>query len=682
MPNRHTLIGMTVTVLMMGGALTAVAQGPRIYFGLPHTTVGNVHVSPSQDDTLMLELGDGSPAQNHLMIDPSNGEVMALAGLGMALELRPVYWPETQSLLVGSGAVMPVNGVPEASDLILAISRSGEQTQLSILRAAPNGLRSVPIRSYEDKIYDAIFIYQPPEALFPRDGSGKPGAMIVSGPVLYTRDGAFYIDTDGMMKIAAGSGKAGTLDNPIYGLVFSQPQYVGFPGQPPVLVSGIAFYNTDNPAPAPSFPLYLSSWGQGPLAVAIEDEYLIYQGIPVRTGLLASIQDEAKGFSSLIRREIPGSGGVTLEYHPGMTANIEEWLSGGMLPEVFSIADGLKVESKKRINVETTLSQARYVMNIMPDFSRVTDFSQTLDLLFVSELRSQDGLGYRTDIDAIYLKNLAITVTQTERYESFQLRYIPAGWTLAPGDVQLDGYTIPTSPTSASLTIKTKSSPPKSGEPNPWSLGITMIQLPPRDKDKPFRYLKFSQPVEVTVEGSPEVYEGTTLTMRGIEKKDIRRGMVIAKPGYITPAGKALSDPTVLISLQLIGSPSSPTGPEVVYTTKGGFFEPGQSVCLQIPGDLDQWLLQGASFQWYKDQQLLPGETGATLCFSSLTEADSGTYRVVADSPDGSKSQVQYSFYLQVASNVPAAGTIGIIAASVVLALVGMYGIQRRIRRA
>ncbi len=44
----------------------------------------------------------------------------------------------------------------------------------------------------------------------------------------------------------------------------------------------------------------------------------------------------------------------------------------------------------------------------------------------------------------------------------------------------------------------------------------------------------------------------------------------------------------------------------------------------------------GLAFQWYKDGALLPGQTGATLAFTSVTLLDAGTYHVVVTNAAGS----------------------------------------------
>lgn len=690
MIRKNVLLRVMLVIGAAGFALTAAAQGPNIYFGLPHRTLGNVFASPSADDnTLILEFGDGSPAENFLVIDPSNGEVVRSTAFGVEIALETVYWPEGKSLLVGAGDVLPQQGLTSAPDPILAVSRSGDYTLISLLRAGSRGLAYSELSWLDDSnsLTDGIVIYDSVENLFQSGQSGAPGALITAG--LGVKPGGDRESVKIREMVKGNPDKAGVLDSAIaYAVRFRRPTYVGFPGQPPVLADGLEIYVLDS-GTAGDFPLYLSSWGQGPLAVKVKQETINRGGIALRTGLLESIQDEAKGFSSLIRRETNQQGDNTtwfLEYHATLSevpaidyrGEFESGWFGNTLSGLYANTDGLILEGSFP---SIRLSDNVFVMEFKPDFSRVMDFSQSLNLLLVASSTSSGGNGQagQEAHEGLLLRDMSITVTQTERYESFQLIYARTGMEIAPGDIQLDSFTIPMSPTTASLVIKTKSSPPKSDgtlEPNPWQLGMTLTVSRGRTS------LVFSEPVEVTVPGSQGTFEGTTLSLRGIEKKDIRRGMVIAKPGSITPHGKSATDPTVLITrMETIGASGQPSGSNVTYTTKGGFFEPGQSVCLQVPGDLEQLLTQGGSFQWYKDQTVLPGETGATLCFSNLTEADSGTYRVVVDSPDGAKSQTIYSFYLQVASSVPAYSRHGFLLAALLTAGAGIIAIRYRRNR-
>jgi|GEM_PF-2155050 len=649
-------------VMGLGVAISAWSQPSRVAFqGIPIEPVGNVSISTEGDGYLDVNLPGNNPQQHYLLIDPSNGETIEGTGMGCTLFLQAVDWPVNGSLLFGSG--IPTSTAPR---LVLSLTNvGGEVTRLSVIEAGQQGNRPVPLLLQGSRApVDAINIYLPPLELFAPDNEGKPGCWFSTVSPRIKQEKTGYVTIQNT--------KAGALDNSSFYLEFREPRYVGVPGEAPTLLESLVLLLPLDEVPV-TMPVILAASGLGgqggriiiKASPVISTPLLDLTPISFPNGrILESIQDEARGFSSIIRRE----GRPILQ----LTGFAEAWIGvNARMPQ----APGtpiLNVDpeweepvidqiARARAKEGATLNGAQdYLLRIGPPVGNTGPVD--IGSIFFGELSSTSdpdepvetgtsSLGFycsghvTESLFVTYLSEDPVTGTRQwlisydSRYHDGQVSRIRVD--TVKSNLMADGGA--SARWNGQLDIR-------------WKLDSVTVKFPVA--------VTFIHPE------TGQSYPGTELTFRGIEKKDIRRGMVIAKPSQ----GQKVDSP-VYVPVEIY--PSVQLGKGIKKEPNvSRFREVGEPFCLESPVE------GGSNFQWYKNGVPLAGETSPQLCFSNPVEEDSGTYRIRIDAPDGSKSQVEYTFYVVVANSVPASGTLGLLAAACSVGLAGILWLWRKRRNA
>jgi len=109
------------------------------------------------------------------------------------------------------------------------------------------------------------------------------------------------------------------------------------------------------------------------------------------------------------------------------------------------------------------------------------------------------------------------------------------------------------------------------------------------------------------------------------------------------------------------------------------YHEEGDSLSLQIPDPIDeglaiQWLLDGTPLA---NGARISGATARTLTISPLEIGDSGSYTATYDDGTKAATSVSVSILVVAAGALPAAGILSLLAALMVVALVGRVVLRR-----
>ncbi|HOJ67155.1 MAG TPA: hypothetical protein PK379_04250 [Candidatus Hydrogenedentes bacterium] len=647
-------------VMGLGVALSAWSQPSRGAFqGIPIEPVGNVSISTEGDGYLDINLPGNNPQQHYLLIDPSNGETIEGTGMGCTLFLQAVDWPVNGSLLLGTG--MPTSTAPR---LVLSLTNvDGEVTQLSVIEAGQQGNRPVPLLLQGSRApVDTINIYLPPLELFASDNEGKPGCWVstVSPRIKHGKTGYVTIQNT----------KAGALDNSSFYLEFREPRYVGVPGEAPTLLESLVLLLPLDEVPV-TMPVILAASGLGG-----QDGRIIIKASPVISTslldltptsfpngrILESIQDESRGFSSIIRRE----GKPTLQ----LTGFAEAWIGiNARMPQ----APGIPI-----LNVNPEWEEPAIDQIVRARAKEVDDLAGEPDDVL---LRMGPPVGNTgpVDIGSIIFGELSSTSDPGEPVEtgtsslgfyspghvteSLFVTYLSEDpetgvrqWLISYDSRYHDGQVFRTRVEVVKSNLIADTSARWNGQLDiRWKLDSVTVKFPVA--------VTFMDPE------TGQSYAGTELTFRGIEKKDIWRKMV-----FVKPSRGQKEDSPIYVPVEIY--PSVQLGKGIKGRGSPTFREVGDPFCLELPFE------GGSDFQWYKNGVPLAGETSPELCFSNPVEEDSGTYRVRLNAPDGSKSQVEYTFYVVVANSVPASGTLGLLAAACSVGLAGILWLWRKRRNA
>ncbi|HOV61614.1 MAG TPA: immunoglobulin domain-containing protein [Candidatus Hydrogenedentes bacterium] len=84
------------------------------------------------------------------------------------------------------------------------------------------------------------------------------------------------------------------------------------------------------------------------------------------------------------------------------------------------------------------------------------------------------------------------------------------------------------------------------------------------------------------------------------------------------------------------------------------------------------------TYQWFKDNAPLAGQTGSSLVIPNVTQADAGSYTVQIDVPDTKSIYISNPVIVQVLAQLPVAGGLGLALVAGACALAGIAGMRRK----